>query len=103
MGCYWHTRLDKASGYERMKILEVEKHAHQHHLQKVAGYLCSLAPLGLAECRSLTATCRIRRWCRSKGTLLVICQCKSRNPATSQTYKWRVGKLRSKRHRHEST
>jgi hypothetical protein len=97
MGCYWRTRLNGATCYERMKILEVEKHAQLHHLQAVAGYLCSLAPLGLADCSNLTATCRVSRWCRSKRSILLICQCTSRHPATKQTYKWRCNNLRPQR------
>jgi hypothetical protein len=101
MGPVWHTRLNKATCYERMKILEAQSYTQRLHLEEAVRALCDASPLGIADCANLSCTVRLRRWSRIRGWVCAEFSVSLSSSGTKQLRRWRFRNVRTSRNRSE--
>lgn len=84
----WRQGLREATGYEREKLLRIEKYCAGVHLQEVVGALCDASPIGIIDCSDVSASASISRWGRYRGKVYAEFRASSSVPGGAATYRF---------------
>jgi hypothetical protein len=68
----WRQGLGAASAAERAAIIYAEHIGRQDSVTSICAERCSQHPVGLAECGDVSIMSSRVKWCRHRGSLLVV-------------------------------